>query len=87
MWEASPVNIKVRFFAVLKEKIGREEIILDWAEGLRCEDVLSFLKNQFQEAGPILEHCLIAINGDYAYKEAYLESGDEVALLPPVSGG
>ena len=81
------MEIKVRLFAILKEKSGFAEKQIRWTEGLKGGDVLHFLKQEFQELDSLLEHSLIAINGRYAKPDEVLLPDDEVAVLPPVSGG
>lgn len=79
--------IKIKFFAVLREIIGREEMLFEISPNTSCGELLFSLNRQFPGLVPILSSCLIAINGSYASSKASLSDGDELALLPPVSGG
>ena len=81
------MEIKVRFFAVLKELLECEHRVLEVPEGSSSETVLSFLKAEIPALFSILESCLVAVNGKHADKMASLSAGDELAILPPVSGG
>ena len=81
------MSIKVKVFAVLKDRIGREELSLDFERGISCRDVLRHLENQFEGISPVLWHSLVAVNGQYADGSTLLEANDEMAILPPVSGG
>lgn len=81
------MEIRVRLFAALKEKAGIGEKRVSWAQGLKCGDILNFLKQEFEELGSLLEYSLIAINGSFASRETLLSPNDELAILPPVSGG
>lgn len=76
--------IKIKLFAFLKEMAGSEEISL---EATSCEEALGRLKNQFPELLSALPSCLIAVNETYAAPSTVLREGDELAILPPVSGG
>ena len=81
------MKIKVKFFAALKELLDCEQTILELPDGSSCEAVLSRLKADIPALFSFLENCLIAVNGEYADKMAHVSAGDEVAILPPVSGG
>lgn len=81
------MEIKIKFFALLKEVLGREEMAISLPAGISCDEVLSFLKGTFTHAGPALDNSLVAINGEYASKSTVLKRFDEMAILPPASGG
>jgi molybdopterin synthase sulfur carrier subunit len=74
--------IIVRYFASLRERMGRNEDQLEVA-GLSCvADVWSRVSN---EAFPV--NTLVAINQEYATPRSPVQAGDEVAFFPPVTGG
>lgn len=79
--------IKIRFFALLREVAKCEETTLNLPEGSSCEQALFLLQNRFPSLYPILSSCLLAVNSSYASPTTFLSDGDELALLPPVSGG
>ncbi|HJX19337.1 MAG TPA: MoaD/ThiS family protein [Acidiferrobacterales bacterium] len=75
-------NITVRYFASLREQLGRGEEQVD-AAGLSCAaDVWSRVCAQ-----PFPANTLIAINQEYASPASVVRAGDEVAFFPPVTGG
>lgn len=75
-------SIKVRYFASLREQLGRGEEQVDVA-GLHCAaDVWKRVCKQ-----PLPANTLIAINQEYASPESAVRAGDEVAFFPPVTGG
>ena len=82
--------IKVLFFASFREKLNCEEVILD--EGHYPES-LSSLRSQLAEKGDnwrevmASERTLVAVNQSMTRKDVTLQSGDEVAFFPPVTGG
>jgi molybdopterin converting factor subunit 1 len=82
------VNVSVRLFAMLRESAGRDEIDLDLAEGATVSDALEALGSE-PNLGEMLERMPVrmAVNRDYATPETELSPGDELALVPPVSGG
>lgn len=74
--------IQVRFFASIREKVGRSETQVE-AAGVSCAaDVW-----QRVAAGPLPPNTLIAINQEYAGPAQAVRDGDEVAFFPPVTGG
>jgi len=74
--------ITVRYFASLRERLGRSEDQLE-AAGLSCvADVWGRVS-----AEPLPANTLVAINQEYASPESTVQAGDEVAFFPPVTGG
>lgn len=76
------MEIVVRLFAGLRERAGTGKRELELADGARVADVWSALELGEQPAG-----LLYAVNRSYAPGDTALADGDEVALIPPVSGG
>src|SRR3954447_18523839 len=82
------MRVRVRLFAMLRERAGRDSVELALADGATVADALEALR-----ADPGLDEMLgrlpvrMAVNRDYASLETRLASGDELALVPPVSGG
>lgn len=79
---AGRVKVAVKLFAALREQRGARELELELAEGARVDDVWSALGLGDEPAGLVY-----AVNRAYAERDARLSEGDEVALIPPVSGG
>jgi molybdopterin converting factor subunit 1 len=76
------VRVNVRLFAGLREQAGTGERALDMPDGASVADVWAVLGLGEEPRG-----LLYAVNREYAAGERVLEDGDEVALIPPVSGG
>jgi MoaE-MoaD fusion protein len=76
------VQVRIRLFAALRERAGAGEIELELPEGARVSDALTELA-PLTDGVPVV----MAVNQEYAEAEAVLSSGDEIALIPPVSGG
>ena len=74
--------VTIRLFAMLRERAGAGEIELDLPEGARVRDALDRL-DELAGGLPLV----MAINRDYADADSELRAGDELALIPPVSGG
>lgn len=79
--------VTVRFFAGLREVVGRSEIDLDVRSGATVEEVFGRLRSDFPGLAPYRPLLLVAINEEYAPWERPLVDGDELAFFPPVSGG
>ena len=80
------MRVRVLFFGMLKELTGKSEDCIDLREGASVRDLLAHYGSipSFQAA---LNSIAIAVNQQYAGADTVLNSYDEVALLPPVSGG
>lgn len=75
------MSIQVKFFASLREKIGKAEVELSSAS-----NALDAWEQATNNAPPP-DNVLVAINLDYAKFESAVQDGDEVAFFPPVTGG
>jgi molybdopterin synthase catalytic subunit len=81
------MQVKVLFFATLKDIVGARTLPFELMEGATISDLLVRLEAaypRFKDYRPIL---LTAINEDYVGRDSPIKEGDEVALFPPVSGG
>jgi molybdopterin synthase catalytic subunit len=76
------VRVAVKLFAALREQRGAREVELELADGALVDDVWAALGLGDEPAGLVY-----AVNRTYADRGAPLAEGDEVALIPPVSGG
>ncbi len=76
------MQISVRLFAGLRERAGTARRALELPEGATVADVWERLELGVEPAG-----LLYAINREYAAADAALAEGDEIAVIPPVSGG
>jgi molybdopterin synthase catalytic subunit/molybdopterin converting factor small subunit len=69
-------------FAGLRERAGRDELVLDLPDGARVADALA----QVEHLAPGVS-LVLAVNREYAEPDVVLHAGDELAVVPPVSGG
>ena len=81
------MNLKVLFFATLKERAGLSELALTLAEAATVADLKARLAADIPNLAVALPTALVARNHEFAFAEDTLADGDEVALFPPVSGG
>jgi MoaD family protein len=79
------MTVKVRLFAALRELAGASEVE---AEGRSAGEVVDALSKRFGERfAQIAAVGSVVVNGERASRITAVAAGDEVALLPPVSGG
>jgi molybdopterin converting factor subunit 1 len=76
------VEVTIRLFAMLRERAGAREVTIELPAGARVRDAIAALGDV--TAGMPL---VMAVNREYAPEDHELEQGDELALIPPVSGG
>jgi molybdopterin synthase catalytic subunit len=81
------MRVRVLFFGVLKDLAGKSADEIELREGSRVSDVLQHYRTQAPEIGKLFSSIALAVNQQYAGPDAILKASDEVALLPPVSGG
>ncbi|HLO35762.1 MAG TPA: MoaD family protein [Candidatus Deferrimicrobium sp.] len=81
------MHIRVRLFAIQREMAGAREVPLELADGATVEDAWAAVQARFPVLAPGRRSVRFARNGDYAEPATALADGDEVAFIPPVSGG
>lgn len=81
------IHARVRLFAMQRELAGTRQLELDLAAGSTIEDAWRALVDQVPALGPGRASVRFAHNGAYAPADTLLADGDEVAMIPPVSGG
>ena len=82
---ASAIQVQVRLFASYREAAGTNRLDTSLPAGARVGDLLDLLAERL----PALKRApgLVAVNHTYVQPDVVLRDGDEVALIPPVSGG
>jgi MoaE-MoaD fusion protein len=81
------MRVRVLLFGQLKDIIGRQEDSLELAAGTKVSDVMSHYAMKFPRFQPISASIACSVNQEYVSGSTVLKEGDEVGLLPPVSGG
>jgi sulfur-carrier protein len=84
------MKVVVRFFASLREVAGTGSVTVDVADGARLEDLLRVLEARLQPGALEAlraENVRLAVNQELVSSPVVLVDGDEVAFLPPVTGG
>ncbi|HTK07849.1 MAG TPA: molybdopterin converting factor subunit 1 [Ktedonobacteraceae bacterium] len=81
------MQIKIRYFASLREITGRGEELLDVPDGATVAMVRELLSTRYSTLQPILSRCIYAVNRAYVQAETPLNAQDEVVFIPPMGGG
>ena len=81
------MTVRVRFFAILKDRAGTDaaEVTLD--DGATVGVALEAIARRYESLATLLPRVAPAVNRAYARRDERLNDGDELALIPPVSGG
>lgn len=79
--------ISVRLFAELRERFGCQTCHVSLPDGGKIADLLNQLGERVPAARPLLVKSLTSIGTEYVSPDCPLRNGQEVAVLPPVSGG
>jgi molybdopterin converting factor subunit 1 len=80
-------NIKVLCFANLSEKIGERTVEIPIETEMKVYQLREQMIQLYPQCQQILRSCMIAINQTYSVEEDMIAANDEVAFIPPVSGG
>jgi molybdopterin converting factor subunit 1 len=81
------VRVTVRLFARLRDLVGAGELQRDAPEGATVAAIWDTLARDYPAIAPYASSISCAVNAEYARLATPLGDGDEVAFLPPVSGG
>ena len=81
------VQITLRLFAVFREALGTSTLTQEVPEGTTVEQVLAQLIDRFPALAGAEAAVSFSVNRSYAAADTVLHAGDEVAFIPPVSGG
>jgi molybdopterin converting factor subunit 1 len=81
------MRVQVLFFGVLRDLVGRASESLELDDDATVADVLEHYQSRIPKIREMLPSLALSVNQHYSGPGAVLGNGDEVALLPPVSGG
>ncbi|SFF41498.1 molybdopterin converting factor subunit 1 [Thermoflexibacter ruber] len=80
------MKVEIILFGITKEIIGKDKLTLDLQENSKVIQVMERLYVDYPKLKN-LKSLLVAVNSEYAEDEQVLSEKDEIALIPPVSGG
>ncbi len=81
------MRVKIRFFAAYREIAGRSEDQIQLGEGATVGDAMKILRSRYPRLAFLTDPIATSVNRNYSTEDTVLKEGDEVAILPPVSGG
>jgi molybdopterin converting factor subunit 1 len=81
------MKVKVKFFAILRERVGAGEITSELREGSTVESLWKIIRSTYPALEKADVRLLYAVNKSYVPGDHVLHDGDEVVFIPPVSGG
>jgi molybdopterin converting factor subunit 1 len=81
------IKIKLRFFALYREVVGRGQMEMEVKEGTTPAYIWHELCQEFPKLAEQSDTWKVAVNNEYADPGVNLREGDEVAFIPPLSGG
>lgn len=81
------MTIRVLLFANLARELGRQQLTLTLSDNATAAEALDALATQYPKMAPVREQLALAVNMGYVKHDHVLRENDELALIPPVSGG
>ena len=81
------MQIRVKLFALIRDRAGTGEVSLDLSERATVATAVAAIRNRFPATSNLLSRCAFAVNQSYATADHVLRDRDELAVIPPVSGG
>ena len=80
------MNIKILLFGVTRDIVGSSTLEMDLPEEQSVGDMMLSIRTQYPAIND-LNSLLVAVNSEYVDESQVLNQNDEIALIPPVSGG
>jgi molybdopterin converting factor subunit 1 len=81
------LKIKARFFGLYRELVGSSQVDLEIDDKTSLAEMKQKLFVVFPQLVAFKDNLLLAVNSEYGTAEQWLKDGDEIAVLPPLSGG
>ncbi len=81
------MKVRVKCFAAAREIIGTGELVVELPEGSTLTELVDQIRHRFPRLEGLAGSILFSVNREYAPSDKRLAADDEVALIPPVSGG
>ncbi len=81
------MRLRLRFFAAAREAMGQSALPFEVPEGATVGDLLAQLRQAYPRFAALPSELMVSVNLEYRGPDYSLQEGDEVAFIPPVSGG
>ncbi len=80
------MELNILLFGITKDIVGQQKLRYKMPQGATVPDLVEQLKKSYPKLHD-LDSVLVAVNNEYGQKQQELHESDEIALIPPVSGG
>ena len=87
MERRSLLKVEILLFALYRERAGTGRLSLELGDGATLSSAIEEVRERFPHLAPDSAPIVAAVNTEYAETDTLLHEGDEIALIPPVSGG
>jgi molybdopterin converting factor subunit 1 len=81
------MKVKVLFFASCREIVGERQAEIELSDGATVSDLVDRIASEHPRFGDVAKTAMVSVNQEYVEPSHGLSEGDEVAVIPPVSGG
>lgn len=81
------MTVRLRFFSTLRSHFRQAERLVEISRPTCAREIFTGLFDSAEAAGRFLPHTRFAVNCEYVAPETLVKGGDELAFIPPVSGG
>ena len=79
--------INVRLFAIIRDKAGMDSFTVELPDGATVADARDQIESRYPATREHMQRAAFAVNQNYVAISTRLKDGDELAVIPPVSGG
>lgn len=80
------MQVTIKLFGIARQIVGKSTLCCTVTEAIKVEELLEILKQKYPDFQK-LTSLLVALNEEYAENHQIIQANDEIALIPPVSGG
>jgi molybdopterin converting factor subunit 1 len=81
------MKVRTKFFAAIKDIVGTSEAELELSDGITAGELFQSYCQQHAPLSRYANNTMISVNLEFVPPETRLQDGDEIAFIPPVSGG
>ena len=81
------MELPVRLFALYRERAGCSTVSFQVPDGTTVDELTQEVRRRFPQLAPPQVKIVVAVNAEYAEEDLVLQPGDDICLIPPVSGG
>jgi molybdopterin converting factor subunit 1 len=81
------MKLPVRLFALYRERVGSSTVSLQVPDGATVARLTQEVRRRYPQLAPPQVKIVVAVNAEYAEEDLVLQPGDDICLIPPVSGG